>query len=939
MSHIGTVKSIPKEHRYAFLNMPAPASYVAGLGRGASGFTTRSDIGPAREGPSAETIADAMAKRGEEIPDPEQFQDPDNERNLFAGTVYEADDEEADRIWESVDQRMDERRRVRREAAEAEAAAKERANNPKLQTQFADLKRGLSSLKDSDWDSIPDAGNLTGKRRKHNMRLEENQSGKMYAVSDSVMAGMAQRTQLLGELDAQDAGAETPAPGTDGTMTDFVSIGNARDRVLSLKLDQASKDATNGSSTSIDPRGYMTALNSQVLQTDAQIGDIKQARQLLQNLIQSNPKHPPGWIAAASLEVHAKKMVQARKIIAEGCEKCPKSEDVWFHAAELNTPENAKRILARAVEHVPQSVKIWLKAADLESDINAKRRVLRKALEFIPNSVRLWKETVNLEDDPEDARILLSRAVEVIPTSVELWLTLARLETPDKAKQVLNSARQKIPTSHEIWIAAGRLAEQSPSAVSEVKVEEDPEVRRKLATQVDRLIKTAVNSLTKHQAVLSREQWLQEAEKVEAEGSPLTAQAIVKATIHLDIEEEDRRTVWLEDAERAAKGDFFEVARAVFVVLIESFPTSPSVWRKAAEFEKAHGTPEAVQDILMKGAEHCPHAEVLWLMAAKEKWTGGDVVGAQQILSKAFEQNEDSESIFLAAAKIAAETNETEAAQQILQKARTQANTDRVWMKSAVLERQLGLLDEALKTLDEAIRRFPSFDKLHMIKGQILDQKGDIPAARTAYAQGCRSCPKSVPLWILSARLEEKAGVTIKARSLLEKGRLYSPKNDILWAESVKIEERAGSTQQAKSLLSRAMQDCPTSPLLWSMAIFLENQQQRKGRSVDALKKAGEHPAVIIAVARLFWAERKVEKTRQWMQNAITADPDWGDAWGWWLKFERQHGEVERQEAVIQKCEAAAPHHGPVWQVVSKDLNNVGKSTRDILELVSQAVE
>jgi pre-mRNA-processing factor 6 len=85
-------------------------------------------------------------------------------------------------------------------------------------------------------------------------------------------------------------------------MTDFVSIGNARDKVLSLRLDQASKDATSGSSTSVDPRGYMTALNSQVLQTDAQIGDIKQARQLLQNLIQSNPKHAPGWIAAASLE-------------------------------------------------------------------------------------------------------------------------------------------------------------------------------------------------------------------------------------------------------------------------------------------------------------------------------------------------------------------------------------------------------------------------------------------------------------------------------------------------------------------------------------------------------------------------------------------------------------------------------------------------------------
>lgn len=87
------------------------------------------------------------------------------------------------------------------------------------------------------------------------------------------------------------------------------------------------------------------------------------------------------------------------------------------------------------------------------------------------------------------------------------------------------------------------------------------------------------------------------------------------------------------------------------------------------------------------------------------------------------------------------------------------------------------------------------------------------------------------------------------------------------------------------------MQECPTSPLLWSLAIFMEAPQQRKGRSVDALKKAGEHPAVIIGVARLFWAERKIEKTRQWMANAVKADSDWGDAWGWWLKFERQHGE------------------------------------------------
>lgn len=29
-------------------------------------------------------------------------------------------------------------------------------------------------------------------------------------------------------------------------------------------------------------------------------------------------------------------MVAARRIIQQGCEQCPKNEDIWFHAAELN---------------------------------------------------------------------------------------------------------------------------------------------------------------------------------------------------------------------------------------------------------------------------------------------------------------------------------------------------------------------------------------------------------------------------------------------------------------------------------------------------------------------------------------------------------------------------------------------------------------------------
>lgn len=62
------------------------------------------------------------------------------------GTVYEADDEEADRIYEAVDAKIDERRKAKREAREKEEEDKFRAERPTIQSQFADLKRGLAEI-------------------------------------------------------------------------------------------------------------------------------------------------------------------------------------------------------------------------------------------------------------------------------------------------------------------------------------------------------------------------------------------------------------------------------------------------------------------------------------------------------------------------------------------------------------------------------------------------------------------------------------------------------------------------------------------------------------------------------------------------------------------------------------------------------------------------
>ena len=67
-----------------------------------------------------------------------------------------------------------------------------------------------------------------------------------------------------------------------------------------MKLDRMS-DSVSGQ-TVIDPRGYMTSLESMRNVSETEIGDIKKARVTFRSLINANPSNPQGWIAAARLE-------------------------------------------------------------------------------------------------------------------------------------------------------------------------------------------------------------------------------------------------------------------------------------------------------------------------------------------------------------------------------------------------------------------------------------------------------------------------------------------------------------------------------------------------------------------------------------------------------------------------------------------------------------
>ena len=916
------------DSRRSFLSQPAPENYVAGLGRGATGFTTRSDLGPARDGPSDEQIKEVLAKRAvqlglaekkdEDDADDDRNGDPDNETGLFAGGIYDKDDEEADKIYQEIDEKMDKRRKARREAREKAEREEYERNNPKIQQQFADLKRALGTINDEEWAALPEVGDLTGKNKRNRQAMRQ----RFYAVPDSVLSA-ARDTGEMGTTVVDDDGAGSTA---DGTMTNFAKIGAARDKVLQAKLDRASEDssstmASSGTATRVDVGGYLTALNRSQIPGASQAGDIARLRELLGSVTKTNPNTPGGWIAAARLEEIAGKIVSARNMIANGCNQCPKNEDVWLENIRLNDKHNAKIIAKDAILANKKSVRLWVEAMKLENDAMAKKRVLRHAIDHIPESEALWKELVNLEEGPEGARLLLAKATELIPMSVDLWLALARLETPENAQKVLNKARKKIPTSHEIWIAAARLQEQLGAKVN--------------------VMERAVRVLAKENAMPKREDWISEAEKCEREGAMVTCANIVQETLGFGLDEDDdRKDVWLEDARSSINRGMYVTARSMYAYALRVFPTSRTIWLAAADLERAHGTQQSLWEVLEKAVEACPQSEVLWTMLAKEKWMAGEIDNARRVLGRAFKYNPNNEDIWLAAVKLEAENNQVSQARELLKTARQDAPTDRVWMKSVAFERQLGNLSDALDLVTQALQLFPQAAKLWMLKGQLYEDVGKLPNAREAYSTGVRACPKSVPLWLLYSRLEEKSGLVVKARSVLDRARLAVAKNPEIWVESVRVERRANNMQQAKMLMAKALQECPRSGLLWGEQIWhLEPRTQRRPRSLEAIKKVDNDPILFVAVARLFWAERKLDKAMNWFEKSLVLDSDQGDTWGWYYKFLMQHGTKEKIREVAEKCRDVRPCHGEVWQDVAKDPRNAKMGVEEVLRRVAEVLE
>ncbi|CDK28689.1 unnamed protein product [Kuraishia capsulata CBS 1993] len=417
--------------RKSFLDQEAPVGYVAGLGRGATGFTTQQDIGDARL--EFTNIEDGYD---------DKYQDVSGDE---AGLLGDDQVDESDLIYESIEAKLRNKKRKRKGGDEEVALNNEgedvSSSISAIGLQFQDLKRDLSQVDREQWLNLPESGDFTRKNKRSKMLLQEQQ--RFYRAPDSVIGG-------------------------DQTMnseeTDLRKIQLAKDRLLELKLDNSQLAVGNGNAfntgQNLDSSKYLNDL-SLIEYRPQEVGDYQRMKLALANLRKVEPKNGNVWISSARLEEQFKKFKSAKSLISQGCQVCVHSEDVWLENVRLNLSDIAvaKSIVAEGLRFNSTSFRLWFQAYMLESAELNKKRVLQKALENIPDNAVLWFELIKYQDDDGVIR-LLQKAVELIPNELSLWLKLISVSPYDEAKALLNKSRKQFGELKEIWMKAFQLCEK-----------------------------------------------------------------------------------------------------------------------------------------------------------------------------------------------------------------------------------------------------------------------------------------------------------------------------------------------------------------------------------------------------------------------------------------------------------------------------------------------
>lgn len=832
------------------------------------------------------------------------------EENLFNNVDLDEEDKEADTEYNYFDLYMEERRKAIKEKEEIEKLKQKRSERPTIRQTFSDIRNDLKKMTSRDWEDIPEIKEFTNKKRK----LERYTPN-----TDKQLFSSLKDNELLNTINNNNQ--------NNNSLSSIDNLSKAKNSVLSCVFDKMS-DKVSGQ-TSVNPIGYITEMGSSLPTfTGGDVHDFRKARLLFKNLLLTNPKNASGWIASARLEELDGKLDQARSIITEAANTIFDNEDIWLEAARLHSPPQAKIIIEKALSYIDKSEALWFSLIDFEAEQEKKKKMLRNALIHLPQSEKLWMALVNMENETT-AREILRKAVKCVPYSIDMWLALAKLEDYDDAKKTLNKAIKLNPKSQVIWVSAGMLEEAN--SCNYLKVE--------------KIISKAMDILNSNGVILSKDDWLNEVIKTEKSKAPFTLKAIVHSMIAI----EDLKDIQSIEAliAKAKEEKCLISCKEIYLRLLELTDyNSIDLWMKLIQLLKEFNDKQSVENILLMAIDKCPSNELFWLLYSKYKLKNGDIQEAKSKLLVALNVVTIKENIILLIVKLFFVENQYEEAIYFLTKeSEAIPNNQRLQKYLIQLYRYSKKYNTALLLVDKAITNYPNYDKLYVIKAQmIIENTNDTKKAIEVYKKGIQENKDSIRLIICLCRLLhsiDKGNNETIIRAILEKAlnQGTSKFSEELWNESIMFEIVHNNLSSAKTELAKGLKLIPKSGILWSIAIKMEKGHNKHSKAFEALEKTEHSPIIMMAIGNLYYEEKDIVNARKWYENGIRINRDLGDIWIYYYKAESTIGNHEKAEEILRQCEESEPKHGELWIRIKKQIDNWNKDIKDLIEQAADNAE
>lgn len=750
-----------------------------------------------------------------------------------APAAYDAEDSESDRIYASIDARIEERHTKRQKKSTS-------INQEPIRTHqklFEDLKRGISCLTQQDWASIPEVGDMTALRPNRKTRRtgqeEENDPGQRYTPMPDFLIEQAKSSTIVGyQGTALDKHME------DGTLTDFACFGAARKRQLGQAIDTlagAGKDNRNSAAMALginmSTEAYMTGLTSMPLRSTAEIRDLEKAKMLLRSLVESNPSSVSGWLSLVRLHEGAGAKEEARAEIKRALAANPRSEDLWVEASRLEPTFNTRIImLRRGLKALPHSPRLWLRLADATSDSIEDPNFMIDPIES--NEVITFGASIGLDSG--------------ISSSISPK-TLGVVESPTATHKSDISAKST-PTATAIQKAYARLKclKEGLSLISD--------------------------SLEMWRAAIEASQFL------DGVLDPINSFS------------DSLKPVSVEDASSGTfkslpKISTLEGSKGLLEAATAALPTAPELWIGLAE---AQSTQEATRTILNKARAACPLSHEIWIASAcieELKYSNVSIIpillnrmlsslgsrghrlSRHQCLQLAIEC-EESGALTTATSLVQLATssgdgcsgqlsNISELIQQADQVAAqghpvtgkalleaaliTDPFDEDLWLAALAWEQRY-IPDNATSTKYDTLSHMATINATYALDtSQTSINTGIGPDTNTELkpnanisitqtdirlgsmmARAMMALPGHPRFWLMATKDAWKKGFICQARSLLQKAFIACPDCEEIWLAAAKIERMEGNADATKAVLTRARDSLPQSARIWIRSAQLE---------------------------------------------------------------------------------------------------------------------